>query len=256
MRIEPLNQQIQYVSTPVPRKASLSSCPHGNPAGSCPVCMGMSGGGGAVKHKPTPKELGLLTWADLMPSWLAMQAAKHRKEFNAIIEKLLQGVKILENSRLFQAINNFIDSKLMPKLQPALNFIDSKVISTVQKTFAKLTQLKDSFYNEIKSQILQQAAKTMALLNEQINLIQEKIKNSLQMLKSGFEMFISNMKEKEEAIKEFLNKIKKKLNKKLLYIIQQADPLLEDWDDEENNSERIWEIQGEIDYEHSPIDEF
>ena len=199
-------------------------CPHGNPAGACPICLGMGGGGGSpVKHKPTAHELGLLTWADLLPVWYAMLAAKNRKEYEATHQKLLEMMKLAEKTRLYQVLNNFINTKIMP----AVKFIDSKILTPAAKAVVSAMKAINSFTAELMTYMTNRIAGTIIAINQKFNVFMEKLKNSLEMFKTVMERFISDLKEKEKDIKRNIAGYAKKIRESLLGIIQAISASLE-----------------------------
>lgn len=221
----------------VPVKLAGVRCPHGSPSGTCPICMGMSGGGGGttIKHKPTPKELGLLTWADLLPAWNAMQAAKQRNEYNDKMDNLLAIKKFIERSNVYKTLFNFVDTNI----KSVIKLFDSKIATPLSKTVNQLRQSINTFMADLKMQVLQQLTK-MAFVNEKINQIMDKLKQSTEMLKNAMEIFIANLKHKEKEIKEFLLDFAKKIKKKLFRIIEDVDNSFENVEDQKFN-EKIYE---------------
>jgi len=198
-------------------------CPHGNPAGACPICLGMGGGGGGSKTlekpKATAKELGLLTWADLLPAWNAMLAAKQRQEFNAKMDKINSEVKAENSSNLIRFMNLLIDNKI----NKIINTIDSKVFIPVQKLVTNTIQAINNLVNDVKNQIIQTAQRISQVLSENIQKVLEKLKNTSEMFKNALEIFVSNLKDKEKGVREFINDYANRLRKKLLRIVENAN---------------------------------
>jgi len=216
-------------------------CPHGSPAGACPACMGGGGGGSSVKAKPTAHELGLLTWADLLPAWNAMLAANQRKEFDKKLDTLLAMKKYVEQSNIYKAINNFIDSKIMPLVK----LLDSQVLTHLTKTINQAIQTINNVYTELKAQITQQLTKLAGVLNEKLKLVMDKLKHATDMLKNAMEIFMSNLKDKEKAIKEHSLAFANKLRKKLFRIIEAMDNSFEELEDQKHNAETYEELINE-----------
>lgn len=218
----------------VQTKPMGATCPHGSPAGACPACLGGGGGGGSsVKPKPTAKELGLLTWADLLPVWLAMQAAKQRQEYNQKLDTMLAMKKFVEQSKLYQTISNFIDSKIMP----VIKFLDSKVLTPLTKISTQAVQTINNIYTELKTQIAQQLTRLAGVMNEKLQQVMEKLKHITEIFKNAVDMLISNLKEKEKAIKEFLEAFANKVKKKLFRIIEASDNSFEHLEDRKHNAQ-------------------
>lgn len=220
----------------IPGKTGIVKCPHGSPAGTCPACMGMGGGGGggsAIKPKPTAKELGLLTWADLLPAWNAMLAAKQRQECDKKFDVLSAIKKHIEQFYIYTAItiNNFINSKIMPLMK----LFGSQVLAPLTKALNQTMQTINNIYTQLKTQLTQQLTKIAGMLNEKFQQVMEKIKQAVEMVKNAMEIFVSNFKDKEKAVKEFLASFANKLKKKLFRIIEATDNSFENLEDREEN---------------------
>lgn len=211
-------------------------CPHGNPGGSCPLCLGMSGGGGsAVKSKPNAKELGLLTWADLLPAWNAMLAAKQRQEYNQKLDNMSAMKKYIEQSGIFKTINNFINNNLV-------KLFNSTGLTPITKTITRTMQTINNIFTELKTQLLQNITKLAGLLNEKLQQIMNKLKQATENFKNAMEIFVSNLKDKEKAIKEFLAAFANRLKKKLFRIVEPTDNSFEELEDQKNNAETYEEL--------------
>jgi len=233
MRISGFTQHNIYQPA-ISKPKIAGGCPHGNPPGACPICLGMGGGGGgSAKSKPTPKELGLLTWADLLPAWYAMQAAKHQKEDAAVNQRMIDMQKLAERARLFDAVNNFVSTKIMP----AVKFIDEKIFSPIAKTVNASLKALNSLFSEIKNYMMNQLVKNIIVINEKINAFMEKLKGSLETFKTAMERFISEWKEKEKDLKTNLYKYAKNVRDNLLGIIQAIGEMLNQQETDENSEE-------------------
>lgn len=231
MKINPFDKQIKIHPIPLhTTKGAGLMCPHGNPSGVCPLCMGMGGGGGGSR-KLTPREMGLLTWADLLPAWCYMLAAKQRNENNAIHEILLRIKTLIENQRLLQLINKFFETQVLSKLTSFLNFINTNLIVSLARPLSTILAKANAIVAKSGSQILQQVHKAMDLTSKTINFIKEQLKNSMQMLKLAAENFISDLKEKEKTLTDMLSKSIKKTKNFLSFFLSSEGDLL-------NHSER------------------
>ena len=236
MKIQALNTN-NVPKILVQQKPMGVCCPHGNPGGCCPLCLGMGGGGGgsAVKSKPTAKELGLLTWADLLPAWNAMLAAKQRQEFNQKLDNMSAMKKFIEQSSIFKTINNFIDNNLV-------KLFNSTGLTPLAKTITRTMQTINNIFTELKSQLIQNITKLAGLLNEKLQQIMNKLKQATENFKNAMETFISNMKDKEKAVKEFLAAFANRLKKKLFRIVEPTDNSFEELEDQKNNAETYEEL--------------
>lgn len=195
-----------------PAIKNTGCCPHGNPMGACKLCMG--GGGGLntskPKAKPTPRELGLLTWADLLPAWYAMLAAqanaKNNKEFNMFIELR----NLMNKNQILQNLEKFFNTQIKP--------IGNNVKKVIIKTVKKLVRVTSNFFADLKAQLTQQISKMLVTIvaNQFVKNIFEKFNQ----IKLASEHFVSLLKEKEFAIKDLASKLAKKVKKKLRSVIK------------------------------------
>ena len=71
--------------------------------------------------------------------------------------------------------------------------------------------------------------------------IMDKLKYATEMLKNAMEIFISNLKDKEKAVKEFLLAFANKLKKKLFRIVEATDNSFEHLEDQENSAKNYEE---------------
>jgi hypothetical protein len=248
MRIQVSNPQINYRpqinQTQVNQQKRIAGgCPHGNPSGNCPLCNTMGGGGGGVssatRSKPTPKELGLLTWADLLPVWYAMQAAKFRKENDARIEQLAQMKLAIEKSQAYQIINNFIDTNVKPLMKALEKNVLVPVGRTVEAAIQKAMPVINAVFAEIKTQLVQQMAKFAGIMNEQLKQVMQKLQESMEVFKNAVTNFLSDVKQKEKAVREFLIAEAKKFKKTLLGFLEETNASL-DWDEERKKVQKAF----------------
>ena len=75
----------------------VQTCPHGLPAGACPVCSGMGGGGSAKKADPAPKNE--MSYAECYAIWMRMKADDRRK-LEAENKALAEYAKYKENKQI------------------------------------------------------------------------------------------------------------------------------------------------------------
>ena len=68
------------MSTPVANLSRIKPgmCPHGMPAGACPICNGMSSAS-APKKDVNVRKAGEMTWSECFAMGLRMKADKQRK---------------------------------------------------------------------------------------------------------------------------------------------------------------------------------
>lgn len=214
MRIQ--SSQLHFAAVKNINTKPVGGCPHGNPAGACPECMGGGGGGGVrEKPKPTLKEQGLLTWADLMPFWYAMLAAKQRQEESKQFNKLLDSKNLEFSLKLISILANIVTSKPVV----AINATISKITTPIKEVLNNVAKTLETVMKDVKNLILNQALKIVQLA--------EKVKNLAENLKHSIlnvvEAFMANLKEKEQIVKEFITSFAGKFKKKFLGLISFSD---------------------------------
>lgn len=239
MRIQTSNQHINYTPKILP-KPIAGGCPHGNPGGSCPLCntMGGGGGGSAIKPKPTAKELGLLTWADLLPVWYAMQAAKFRKENEVRLDKLLEMKKAIEKTQAYQIISNFIDTQVKPLMKALEKNVFVPVGKNIEAALQKALPVINAVFNEIKALMAEQVQKFAGVMTEKLRQVMDQLQRSLEVFRNAVMNFLSDIKVKEKAVREFLIAEAKKFRKSILDLIVGTNTNL-DWDEERKKVEEI-----------------
>ena len=148
---------------------TVHNCPHGLPAGACPVCSGMGGGGAkpAKKAEPPKNEM---SYGECYAIWMRMKAADRRKleaennlqrqaEFlqnakqmlSQMSERLLSVLNKIQNilpapvANVFGAVVNNILKPLLNIIQNFPNFINKKVSETFKKFTKKVYKILNIF---------------------------------------------------------------------------------------------------------------
>lgn len=114
----------------------VGSCPHGLPAGACPICSGMAGGNSTTK-RDTPRNVGEMTYnqcAAIGAMLRAQKAARQRAEANqqSFIQSMVQFNKNLQNvhQRILELASNI--QKSMPAIISApVNFVLTQVVARI-----------------------------------------------------------------------------------------------------------------------------
>ena len=124
----------------------VGSCPHGLPAGACPICSGMSGGNSTTK-RDTPRNVGEMTYnqcAAIGAMLRAQKAARQRAEANqqSFVQALTQFNKNLQNvhQRILELASNI--QKAMPAIISApVNFVLTQVVARIVNVVAGMTNI-------------------------------------------------------------------------------------------------------------------
>ena len=138
------------VGAPHIHNSKLGSCPHGLPAGACPICSGMAGGNSTTK-RDTPRNVGEMTYnqcAAIGAMLRAQKAARQRAEANqqSFIQSMVQFNKNLENvhQRILEFASNI--SKTMPAIISApVNFVLTQVVARIVNIMAQIPNVMANF---------------------------------------------------------------------------------------------------------------
>lgn len=167
--------------------AKVGSCPHGLPAGACPICSGIAGGNSTTK-RDTPRNVGEMTYnqcAAIGAMLKAQKAARQRAEANqqTFIQAMVQFNKNLQN--IHQKILEFASNitKSMPVIISApVNFVLTQVVarivnvmSGIPNALANITQkiidIADklsAIYGELKSAISKSLSNLMGSIKKKL----------------------------------------------------------------------------------------
>lgn len=124
----------------------VGSCPHGLPAGACPICSGMAGGNSTTK-RDTPRNVGEMTYnqcAAIGAMLRAQKAARQRAEANqqSFVQAMMQFNKNLQNihQRILELASNI--QKAMPAIISApVNFVLTQVVARIVNVMAGMTNI-------------------------------------------------------------------------------------------------------------------
>ncbi|MBQ3102633.1 hypothetical protein IJC60_06500 [bacterium] len=202
---------------------NTNTCPHGLPAGACPIC---NGGAGAK----TKRNSGEWSYAKCAAVGAEMRAAKARIE----ARKELLEEQFSTALKIQKAIMNFIDkaqsilqavhAKLPPELQTVFNKLANGIINPILNLISnipKTLEQLNAFINDIKTKILAVAEKLNAILGEIKNFIEKNITDRFKKLtKKIIRFFILEEKEEnyqnDEEIEIFKSRELRKLHMAIL----------------------------------------
>lgn len=213
------------ITTPV-NNARVNSCPHGMPAGACPIC---NGGGGASRQKSVnePRNPGELTYAQCAAIGALMKAQRAAQTANMEQQRLMALVQLQNNlNNLINKLQNVltvIQNSLPAPLNNAFGKIVNNLITPLLNLIKDLPQIMkniNEFINTIKLQIHAVMEKLTAILGEMKNFIKDKTKEAFKKIKkkilSIFSFFMAEEGEIDSEAMEIieskeLSKIKKLL---------------------------------------------
>ncbi len=200
--------------SPTSQKLNAGTCPHGNPIGSCPICAGLSGGGGGLANNKA-RQAGEWTYDQCYSAWQQILKAKATAEEQKLQQKL-DYIKAQEKIQSFtdkitdkisalnekaanlktQPVNvsNFVQSVALATLNIAVNVIITAV-NIVRNTFEFVQQKFIDISDKISYVCAEIKSKVQKLLSEKTTVKQK--------LKSLFEIFVPlNINNEDKKIDE------------------------------------------------------
>ena len=218
------------LSTVHTQNTRVGTCPHGLPLGACPICNGMSGGGGAKKADFSAKP-GEMSWnecAAIGAFLKAQKAAQQPREtqFQAHLQALAKFQSTMANAAQRAAqFAQMIQNSMPPIIAKPLAFVMNNIVANglnviknlpvavanfaqnISQKLADITDKLTSIYGEIKAAILKKVSETF-----------KEIKKKIKSIFGIFEPADSdnNDKKVDEAkrtfeLKTFIHKLYKKL---------------------------------------------
>ena len=130
--------------------SKIGCCPHGLPAGACPICSGIAGGNSTTK-RDTPRNVGEMTYnqcAAIGAMLRAQKAAQQRAQASqqGFIQSMVQFQKNLESmhQRIIDLATNI--SKSMPAIISApVNFVLTQVVARVINIMSAIPNVMANF---------------------------------------------------------------------------------------------------------------
>ena len=212
------------------QKTRVGTCPHGLPLGACPICNGMSGGGGAKKADFSAKP-GEMSWnecAAIGAFLRAQKAAQQAKEadFQAHIQALAKFQNTMANAAQKAAQFATLIQSFMPAIiAKPLAFVMNNIIANGLNILKNLPNAVTNFVQNLSQKLADISDKLTAVYGEIKAAIAKKIsetfKDIKKKIKSLFGIFEptdidSEDKKVDEAkrtfeLKTFIHKLYKKL---------------------------------------------
>lgn len=201
-----------------PVKTQTGSCPHGMPAGACPICSGRTGGGGGSSLN-TPRRVGEMSWNQcyfeglmMKKEAVAKQEAIQLNQQAALLNSIAQNKMlapilnaVTQMTQFMQNVQNVLQKPISAVVQDALQFVANLVkdVSSFLKTRVMST-LANAFEG-IKSQFINITDKLTAIFGEMKNALVAKFEKGLERVKrklSSLFSFLSLEVEKENEDEE------------------------------------------------------
>ena len=208
--------------------SKIGCCPHGLPAGACPICSGMAGGNSTTK-RDTPRNVGEMTYnqcAAIGAMLRAQKAARQRAEANqqSFIQSMVQFNKNLENvhQRILEFASNI--SKTMPAIISApVNFVLTQVVARIVNIMAQIPNAMANFaqkFVDIADKLAAVYGEMKAAVSKSLSNLMGSIKKKL---KSIFFVFGADETDDEEKkidetqkafnLKTFLHSLSRKFKR-------------------------------------------
>ncbi len=208
--------------------AKVGCCPHGLPAGACPICSGMAGGNSTTK-RDTPRNVGEMTYnqcAAIGAMLRAQKAARQRAEANqqTFLQAMVQFNKNLQNvhQRILEFASNI--QKSMPAIISApVNFVLTQVAARIVNLAAGVTNV----LTNVAQKLVDIADKLAAVYGELRAAVSKSLSNLMgnikKKLKSMFFIFGADETDDEEKkidetkkafnLKTFLHSLSRKFKR-------------------------------------------
>lgn len=224
------------MSSPVAARISRikpGMCPHGMPAGSCPICNGMGSGATANKRLDVRKP-GEMSWSECFAMGLRMKADKlhkqqliqDRRDAHLALLKLQEQIsdKLQKIERLAEMFSKFMPKPLSKFVALSIKLVTVPLLKLAQ-TVVNFTQNMilnlNQFIKNFKENISGVQEKLAAILGEFINSKEKSLSERFKLArKKVFAFLLSEVTEEEIKIKEIekqeMNLESKKIKDSLL----------------------------------------
>lgn len=197
-------------------------CPHGLPAGACPICSGMSGGATKVVTPAPQKDE--WSYAKCYAVWQRMLAKEAQQEnheksviaFRAAIANFQKNIQAITSKT--NTISLFLQSNLPKPLAKSINFISQKVLIPILKTLETLPNNIEKAMNTIQKTLTDISDKLIAIFGELKNKLEKQFQKSFKSFKKGIFMLLAifNVETQNENDDKKINETKKILKLKAI----------------------------------------
>ncbi|MBP3820540.1 hypothetical protein J6G99_02720 [bacterium] len=176
----------------------LGCCPHGLPAGACPICSGMAGGNSTTK-RDTPRNVGEMTYNQCaaIGAMLKAQKASQKRAENAEQNRLQAMAEFAKNISNTQTRI----AEMTAKIANSMPVIISKPINFVLNSFSKVLNIISNIPT-IFGNVFKNIGQKLADISDKLSAIYGEIKSAV-----------------EKTVSETLGKLKKKF-KSLLFGVE------------------------------------
>ena len=208
----------------------IGTCPHGLPMGACPICNGMSGGGGVKKADFSAKP-GEMSWNECAAIGAFLKAQKaaqqaREAEFQAHVLALQKFQNTMANAAQRAAqFAQMVQNSMPPIIAKPLAFVMNNIVANGLNMIKNLPQAISNFVQNFSQKLADISDKLAAVYGELKASVQKKVSETFneikKKIKSIFKIFEpldtdDEDKKVEEAkrtfeLKTFIHKLYKKL---------------------------------------------
>ena len=179
-----------------PNNARIGTCPHGLPLGACPICNGMSGGGGMKKADFSAKP-GEMSWnecAAIGAFLKAQQQAKLQREQDA--QNFALRVQAFQNalinsSQKLADISQFFSNNTPAIIAKPVNFVLNTVFGGLARTIANIPAAISNTIQTIQQKCADISDKLTAIMGELKASMEKKISDAFKDLKKKVKSLFS-----------------------------------------------------------------
>lgn len=217
------------ITKPTVQNHKIGTCPHGLPAGACPICNGMGGGGGGSVKK-TDRPAGEMTWDQCYAVWQKMLQAKDlaaQKKHDALQAQMQAPVNFaarLENVALKMVgladrLANFVQkAQATPTLITKTLALAAKIAIPVLNAMQNVVNFAQKAVNFVQQKLADISDKLNAIFGELKNSIEKKISDKLKDFKKRFKSLfgVTELDDIDEETGNREQETEKKLRSKIL----------------------------------------
>lgn len=185
------------ITKPAVQNHKIGTCPHGLPAGACPICNGLGGGGGGSAKK-VGRPAGEMTWDQCYAVWQKMLHAKDlaaQRKQDALQAQMQAPVNFsarLENAAmkiadLADRLANFVrNAKQTPTIATKTLALAAKIAIPVLNVLQNAANLAQKVVSFVQEKLVDISDKLNAIFGELKNSIEKKISDKLKDFKKRF----------------------------------------------------------------------
>ena len=183
-----------HLSTMHTQNTRVGTCPHGLPMGACPICNGMSGGGGAAKKADFSAKPGEMSWnecAAIGAFLKAQKAAQQAREadFQAHLQALQKFQTTMANAAQRAAqFAQMVQNSMPPVIAKPLAFVMNNIVATGLNVLKNLPASAANFVQNFSQKLADIADKLTAVYGELKAAVQKKVSETFnEILKFEFD---------------------------------------------------------------------